>query len=198
MFDAAVPPPERADAARNRGRVLAAAQELFAARGVAAVTMDDIARQAGVGKGTLYRRFGDKGGLAVALLDAREQELQTQLLSGPPPLGPGASPRARLAAFVQSYIMLAAEQLDLLLMSETSGPGARHLTGAHRFWRAHCAHLMREAGARSPDLLAEVLLAALSAEQVAHWLHTEGRSATSVADGLAEVALALAQPDGAG
>src|SRR3954454_3811127 len=59
-------PPERADAARNRRKVLAAAEELFAARGVAAISMDDVAAAAGVGKGTLYRRFGDKSGLASA------------------------------------------------------------------------------------------------------------------------------------
>lgn len=79
---------ERADAARNRLRVLAAAERLFSLRGVAGVTMDDVAGEAGVGKGTLYRRFGDKGGLAVALLDERERELQQQLLDGAPPPGP--------------------------------------------------------------------------------------------------------------
>src|SRR5262249_15009929 len=65
-------PRERADAARNRARALAAAEQLFAARGVTAVTMDDVATAAGVGKGTLYRRFKDKSGLAAALLNDRE------------------------------------------------------------------------------------------------------------------------------
>src|SRR4051812_40024312 len=66
---------ERADAARNRLKVLAAAERLFAAQGVGAVSMDEVATVAGVGKGTLYRRFGDKSGLAAALLDEREAEL---------------------------------------------------------------------------------------------------------------------------
>src|SRR6185312_10778811 len=56
---ASAAPIERADAARNRRKVLAAAEGLFATRGVAAVSMDDVAAAAGVGKGTLYRRFGD-------------------------------------------------------------------------------------------------------------------------------------------
>jgi AcrR family transcriptional regulator len=84
------PPRERADAARNRAAVLEAAATLFRAHGVAAVSMDAVAAAAGVGKGTLFRRFGDKAGLAVALLDARERELQEAILTGPAPLGPGA------------------------------------------------------------------------------------------------------------
>ncbi|MGH3367930.1 MAG: TetR/AcrR family transcriptional regulator, partial [Nocardioidaceae bacterium] len=103
---------ERADAARNRLRILAAAERLFASRGVAGVTMDDVAAEAGVGKGTLYRRFGDKGGLAVALLDQRERELQQAMLSGAPPLGPGAPAKVRLAAFIRAYVDLVATQLD--------------------------------------------------------------------------------------
>jgi AcrR family transcriptional regulator len=54
--------------------------------------MDAVAAEAGVGKGTLFRRFGDRAGLAVALLDERERDLQAAVLSGPPPLGPGAPP----------------------------------------------------------------------------------------------------------
>ena len=115
---------ERADAARNRLRVLAAAERLFAVRGVAGVTMDEVAATAGVGKGTLYRRFGDKGGLATALLNEREGQLQQRMLFGEPPLGPGAPPAARLAAFVAAYLDRVAAQLDLVLLAETSTRGA--------------------------------------------------------------------------
>src|SRR3954465_10063 len=107
-------PRERADAARNRRKVLAAAGELFAMRGVAAVSMDDVAAAAGVGKGTLYRRFGDKSGLAAALLDEWESELQGGMLSGPPPLGPGAPPEERLVAFVDAYLGFVVAHLDLV------------------------------------------------------------------------------------
>ena len=58
---------ERADAARNRARILTAAEELFAERGAATVTMEDIARAAGVGRGTLYRRYPDRAAIATAL-----------------------------------------------------------------------------------------------------------------------------------
>ncbi len=174
---------ERADAARNRVRVLAAAERLFAERGVSGVTMDDVAAAAGVGKGTLYRRFVDKGGLAVALLGERERELQGRILTGPPPLGPGARPAERLAAFVVSYLAFLERQLDLVLLSETSTPGARMRTGAHAFWRQHCRYLLREAAAPDAELRADLLLAGLAAEQVRHWLRVEHRLLDDLAGG---------------
>lgn len=183
---------ERADAARNRKKVLAAAAALFAERGVAAVTMDDVAATAGVGKGTLYRRFGDKSGLATALLDERERLIQAALLSGPPPLGSGAPPTERLVAFVAVYLDYVAEHLDLVAMSETASPGARLRTGVHRLWRRHCAHLLVEAGAADPELRADALLATLTAEQVRHWLHTEQRPLDDLTASLASLARALA------
>ena len=175
---------ERADAARNRLRVLAAAERLFAERGVACVTMDDIAAAAGVGKGTLYRRFTDKGGLAVALLDERERELQAAMLSGPPPLGPGAPAVERLEAFVAAYLLLVDRQLDLVLMSQTSAPGARLRTGAHALWRQHCALLLRSAGAADHQLRADLLLAGLAAEQVQAWVRQQRRPPADLAHSL--------------
>jgi AcrR family transcriptional regulator len=66
--------PLRADAERNRQRLLAAAKELFASRGLD-VTLDDIARHAGVGTGTAYRRFPNKDALIEALMVQRIQEI---------------------------------------------------------------------------------------------------------------------------
>lgn len=82
------PPRERADAARNRALVLQAAWRLYTHGGVEALTTDAVAQEAGVGKGTVYRRFRDKSGLVAALLDDKEKELQLAMISGPPPLGP--------------------------------------------------------------------------------------------------------------
>jgi AcrR family transcriptional regulator len=187
-------PRERADAARNRRKVLAAAEELFATRGVADVSMDDVAATAGVGKGTLYRRFGDKSGLAAALLDERESQLQQQLLSGPPPLGPGAPPVERLAAFTAAYLAYVDAHLDVVALSQTASPGARLRTGSHRFWRLHCRVLLAEAGAPDPDLRADVLLAALTAEQVRHWRHDEDHELDELAHAISSLARALAVP----
>ena len=188
------PVQERADAARNRAKALAAAERLFAARGVAAVSMDDIAASAGVGKGTLYRRFRDKSGLAAALLDERESRLQAAMLGGPPPLGPGAPPADRLAAFAAAYLEFVDAHLDLVAMSQTASPGARLRTGSHQFWCQHCRILLSEAGAADPGLRADAILAALTAEQVRHWRHTEGRSLPELASAITEITRRLAVP----
>lgn len=156
------PPRERADAARNRVRVLAAAAEVFAAHGVDGLTLDAVARAAGVGKGTVVRRFGDKSGLVVALLDEREKELQAAMLSGPPPLGPGAPPADRVRAFLDAYLAYLAENLELSRLSETASPGARYRIGAYRFWHQHLRLLCVDL----PDAghVAHILLAALGGE----------------------------------
>lgn len=167
------PPRERADAARNRVAVLDAAARLFAAHGVDGVTMDAVAAAAGVGKGTVFRRFGDKAGLAVALLDARERELQEAILSGPAPLGPGTTgddgvgPGDRLVAFADAYLDYALAHLDLLSMSENASPGARYRIGAYRFWHRHVAVLVAAARpASDADALAHAVLAPLAAEHL--------------------------------
>ena len=195
------PPRERVDAARNRAAVLTAAARLFAEHGVDAVSMDQVAAAAGVGKGTIFRRFGDKSGLAVALLDARECELQEAILHGPPPLGPGHVPGPgpvghpgpgsgqvagpdpcpgpgpasveRLLAFADAYLDYLLEHLDLVRMSETAAPGARYRIGAYRFWHRHVAILL--AGTPDPDQAAHALLAPLAAEHVAAVLPELGK-----------------------
>jgi len=146
---------EHVDAARNRARILAAAEALFAERGVEGVSMDDIASVAGVGKGTLYRRFGDKAGLGIAVLDARERELQEAILRGPPPLGPGASPAARLHAFADAYLDYLHRNLDLVVMCETAAPGARYRSGVYAGWRRRVELHLGAAGLQHPDVLAE-------------------------------------------
>jgi AcrR family transcriptional regulator len=155
---------ERADAARNRAAVLEAAARLFTEQGVDAISMDQVAAAAGVGKGTLFRRFGDKSGLAAALLDARERVLQEEILHGPPPLGPGAAADERLTAFINAYFDYLLEHLDLIRMSETAAPGARYRIGAYRFWHRHTAILL--GATPDPEHTAHALLAALSAEHV--------------------------------
>jgi AcrR family transcriptional regulator len=163
--------PERADAARNRNKVLAAAVRLFAERGAACVSMDDVAAAAGVGKGTVFRRFGDTAGLAAAVLSEQTRRLQDAIIRGPAPLGPGAPPLERLIAFGHEYIETHTAHLDLLRMGERAG--ARTRAAPYAFWHLHVAMLVREADPElDEEYVADVLLAALSAEVLAH-LHDD-------------------------
>ncbi|MEV5607371.1 helix-turn-helix domain-containing protein [Streptomyces sp. NPDC052225] len=159
---AAAAPRERADAARNRLRVLEAAARLFAERDPQSVGMEDIARAAGVGKATLYRRYPDIASIAVALLDEHERALQEELLRGRPPLGPGAPPGERLAAFYRAMAELLDRHTHLVLGAETGQ--SRFATGAYGFWRAHVAALLREAGVDNHEALVDPLLAPLAPE----------------------------------
>jgi AcrR family transcriptional regulator len=170
---AAEPRRERADAARNRERVLAAARRLFAQRGVRGVSMSDVAREAGVAKGTVFHRFGDRAGLALALLDEAERALQEQILRGPPPLGPGAPARERLRAFVAALAAFTVANRELLVEVDGAEPGARYRTGAYRAWLQHVVVLFDElATAGDRALRAHVLLAPLAADLVAY-LHDD-------------------------
>jgi polyketide synthase 12 len=93
------PPAERADAARNRLHLLTTAREMLAEQGPDRLTMDGLAQRAGLGKGTVFRRFGTRAGIFQALLDDDERSFQQRVLSGPPPLGPDATPLERLIAY---------------------------------------------------------------------------------------------------
>jgi AcrR family transcriptional regulator len=181
----ATPARERADAARNRARVLAAAQRLFAERGGREVTMEQVAAAAGVGKGTLYRRYPGVAAIAQALLDEHERVLQEQLLRGPPPLGPGAPPAERLAAFYRAMIALLDRHGHLALAGET---GERRLrTGAYAAWALHVDGLLREAGLGDRRALVDALLAPLAPDVFAHQ-RDSGLSARRIADDLAMLA----------
>jgi AcrR family transcriptional regulator len=148
---------ERADAARNRRRILAAAADLVARRGIERVSMDDVARAACVGTGTLYRRFGDRAGLALALLDDETRAFQDALIAGPPPLGPGAPAAERLHAFGDGYLDLVARPAPLLVAAV---PVRRGPSGPEAMYATHLAILLREA---APHLDAELTARALLA-----------------------------------
>jgi AcrR family transcriptional regulator len=161
--------PERSDAARNRERILRAAEQLFATRGVANTSMDDIASCAKVGKGTLYRRFGDRGGLALALLNEREAAFQDGFLSGPPPLGPGAPPAERLLAFFAALCDVLEGHLDLIVDFETGSPGVRYRAGFYGVYHRHISLLVAELNPEvDAEALAHVLLAPFSGDLYLH------------------------------
>ncbi|MER5419433.1 TetR/AcrR family transcriptional regulator [Streptosporangium roseum] len=177
---------ERADAARNRARILEAAGQLFAAKGAPNVTMDDIAKAAGVGRGTLYRRYPDRAAIATAMLDEHEKALQEKLIGGEAPLGPGAPPAERLAAFYAAMVELLEGHAHLVLGAETGH--SRFATGAYGFWRLHVRSLLVSAGVPDPDALVEVVLAPLAPEVYTHQRTERGLSPGRVTAALGELA----------
>ncbi|GAA3681967.1 TetR/AcrR family transcriptional regulator [Nonomuraea antimicrobica] len=184
---------ERADAARNRTRILEAAALLFAQRPPHDVTMDDIAKAAGVGRGTLYRRYPDRASIAVALLDEHERDLQERLLRGEPPLGPGAPPAERLAAFYAAMVGLLEGHSHLVLGSEVGR--SRFETGAYGFWRAHVRALLTAAGTPGPDALVDVLLAPLAPEVYLYQRTVLGLTPERITEALTTLTGALRGPE---
>ncbi|MFE1934492.1 TetR/AcrR family transcriptional regulator [Streptomyces sp. NPDC059474] len=96
--------PMRTDAVCDRARLLEAVARLVTEACVEHVNMNAVARAASVGKGTVFRYFGDRSRLLMALLDHTEQAYQASSLTGLPPQRRFSAPplnarRARVAAF---------------------------------------------------------------------------------------------------
>jgi AcrR family transcriptional regulator len=183
-------PPERGDAARNRALLLQAARSLVAARGAEAVTMDDIAATAGVGKGTLFRRFGSRAGLMMVLLDEDERASQQAFLFGPPPLGPDAPPMDRLVAFGRERICFVHTH-HALLSAANRDPLTRHV-GAAAVQRTHVRVLLQSAHTTGDlDVQTDALLALLDADYIEHQLNYGGHTLQTLGDGWESLARKL-------
>jgi AcrR family transcriptional regulator len=182
--------PQREAAARNEAKILEAARSLLRSREAGAVEMRDIAAAAGVGIGTLYRRFGDKGRLLAAIVGEEERGLQEALLSGPPPLGRGADAPARLIAFLDALVELTERNLGVLLATDSTPPG-RIQIGAYQAWRAHAAQLISDARPElSPEdagWYADLLLAALDPALFANQRRLRGLPVESIKRNLREL-----------
>jgi AcrR family transcriptional regulator len=161
-------PRSRKDAARNRAAVLAAADTLFTdGASTEAVTMADVAAAAGVGKGTLFRAFGDRTGLIRALFEARLEPVRAAVEEGPPPLGPGADPLQRIPALLDALLCFKLDNRHLARALEDSGSPyrARH----YEWWHALLRDLLdRVPGLDDGGFAAHALLAAVRADLVEH------------------------------
>jgi AcrR family transcriptional regulator len=159
---------ERSDAARNRELLLCAARQLVEECGADGVTMDKLAERAGVGKGTVFRRFGSRAGLMMTLLSDAEAEFQGRFMFGPPPLGPGAPPLERLIAFGAERIRYVLEYGELARAAQASLHN-RFEAPAAVLWHRHIEHLLRSAGFDAdPWLMAMSLSATLDPERLLH------------------------------
>src|SRR4051812_27275036 len=148
--------PLRADAARNRARLLAAAKDVFAERGLDA-TMDEIARRAGVGVGTAYRRFRNRDDLIAALFEERLDEFMGNLdraLADPDPW------RALSSFLERSMEMQAADRgFKELLLQSAEGRERLRLFRAHvRPLIAELLHRARDAGELRADAVEDDVL----------------------------------------
>ncbi|WP_145829033.1 TetR/AcrR family transcriptional regulator [Streptomyces sp. T12] len=153
--------PLRTDAARNRSRILEAALRRVEERGLSDLTMSEVAALAGVGKGTVFRHFGDRTGLLLALLDHSEQQFHASFTSGPPPLGPGAPAETRLRAFGHAVLRQMVNTVHVCLAAQMD-PMRRFTASAYRVRLAHVAALLQEMlPAEDVELLAHVLMASL-------------------------------------
>ncbi|MFE6774981.1 TetR/AcrR family transcriptional regulator [Streptomyces sp. NPDC057702] len=166
----------RKDAVRNREAVLTAADALFTRReSPEDITMADVATAAGVGKGTLFRAFGDRAGLLRALYAARLEPVRQAVESGPPPLGPATPPRDRVPALLDAVLCFKLDNRRLALALEEGGSGspyqAEHYARWHRLLRSVLEQIP---GLTDSDFTAHALLAATRADLVEH-LATEGR-----------------------
>lgn len=153
----------RSDASRNRARILETAARLFAERGPDCVSMDLIADAAGVGKGTVFRRFGSRAALAQAVLSESASDFQERMIRGQPPLGPGAPACERLTVFGEELL----DQLDCHaeLIAAAELGGARFDSPPYGVHRAHVTMLLAEADPLcDAEVLAEMLLATLVAD----------------------------------
>ncbi|ANP50465.1 AcrR family transcriptional regulator [Streptomyces griseochromogenes] len=157
---------ERADALRNREAVLAAADALFAASSSPqSVSMDDIA--AGVGKGTLFRRFGDRAGLIGAVIASRLEPLQRAVQEAQD--AGGSSPRQRVRALLDAALCFKIENRNLMSAAEHAGLSSPYQAEHYDWWHDTLrAALDQVPGVHDADFTAHALLATIRADLVAH------------------------------
>ncbi|MEO3874913.1 TetR/AcrR family transcriptional regulator [Nonomuraea sp. B12E4] len=180
----------RADARRNRAQILAAAQAAFAEQG-SSVPLDAIARQAGVGAGTLYRHFPDKQSLFAAVVRERVERLVEEIsaLAHTGRSDPGG---AFFAAFERSVEQVGYNKA--LCESLASDARLSAAPDARDGYRAALAALLsraQEAGAVRPDVTAtEVMgLVAGCAAMAGFATVGSGRITSIVMDGLRPTAV---------
>ncbi|MFF4607831.1 TetR/AcrR family transcriptional regulator [Streptomyces sp. NPDC001339] len=169
---------ERADAARNRHAILKATERLLSEHPPEQVSMERIAAAAGVGKGTVFHRFGSRAGLMRELMLERAHALRESVTDGPPPLGPGAPPGQRLLAFLDAVVDMVGRNKGLLAAlgqeataSRDTQEDSREQHSVYGFWHGHISALIiQERPDLDAELLAHVLLGALQNGPIVHLL----------------------------
>jgi AcrR family transcriptional regulator len=160
-------------------RILEAAVRVLAERGAEGTSIDAVACQAGVGKGTIFRRFGDRSGLFQALLDEHLRAFQDAFMFGPAPLGPGAPAEDRLAAFLTGLLDLFDDQLEVTLALERDRLGAP--IGGYLALSVHVESLISEISpALDAQVTAQLLLNAFNVNLVRYLRREAGVSLATI------------------
>lgn len=177
----------RADAQRNHLRILDAARELFAeVDDPSHVSMEAIAAAAGVGKGTLFRRFGSREALVAALFEERSRELYTHLHHE----GDELTPVDRVTAMLTSLIRAKQENRALA----TAIDRQPHASALHKSMHTILRDIIvEERGIEYADFFAEVLLSAVRSDLIEHPAVGESRE---YEDGLTKLVEMILTPDG--
>ena len=153
--------PLRADARRNRERLLSVARTAFAAEGLS-VPLDEIARRAGVGPGTLYRHFPTKEALFEAIVHDRLRQIQEEARAR----GASADPEDALFAFIDRVVADAGPKQDLIDALASAGvdisPSVAAVAAGIRDEIGHLLARAQQSGAVRPDITIDDLMALLS------------------------------------
>lgn len=192
---------ERRDAARNRQAILRATEELLTRQGPEHVSLDSVAARAGVGKGTVFRRFGSRTGLFQELLAERAARIRAAIDDGPAPLGPGAPPRERLLGFLDELAVLAARNIALIAAHEQACATDKHQDPTYQRWHGHVAALVGEIRPDADaDFVAHLLLGSFDGTLVRHVTDHGGvdRLRAAVRDLAGTLVPVPAEPDRAG
>lgn len=186
--------PERRDAAANRALILETAERLFNERGVVNVNMADIAQAAGVGKGTLYRRFAHKGELCLALMDTQMAEFQERMLTRMRQMAAqGACYMDQLDEFLDSLVYFTDIHHPLLCEVQREGffMGNADLTLPH-FWQYMTVNGLLQRAANAGEIasdldiayIADAILAPLKVDMFRFQRESRGFSLARISTGL--------------
>lgn len=195
------PRARRADARANRARILEAAVQLSARQGIAAFTMEDVVAAAGVGKGTLYRHFGSKGELALALLDEHFASFQNQALRQLRQMNAGGDAYLRqLIHFLDELVAFTELHLPLFCEIQREGIQTVGQNVAPYTWLFLTVRGLLVAAARAGELpvpldeeyLADALLAPVSAHFYRFLREQRGFAPERIRAGMRQIVLGLA------
>lgn len=184
---------ERRDAVANRQLILETAHDLFAQHGVAAVSMADIAGAAHVGKGTLYRRFTNKGELCLALMDEQMRMFQERMLNQMRVESAENTPYLdQLAHFLDALVYFVDIHIPLLYEAAQLAPSLESAAQRPHFWQYMTVRGLLESAARAGELRAgldiefsaEALLAPVNAQVFRYQRQILGFSLERISVGL--------------